>query len=296
MTLTGGQASLEVAVDARASLGEGPVWDAARGILWWVDVTAGAVHGFDPRSGADRALAMGSFAGAVALRRDGSVVVALADALCALDPDDGRPVALLDLGSGGGLRCNDAKCDPAGRLWVGRLAMDLAPGLGSLLRVDPDLALTTRLEGLTIPNGMGWSPDGGRMYFIDSTWLEVREHPYDTATGTMGEGRPIIRFADDGSVPDGMTVDAEGHLWVARWGAGCVVRVAPDGTVVDRIDLPVSRVSSCTFGGADLDDLYITTARGDDVPATDPAHEPLGGALFRCRPGVRGLPAIPFAG
>jgi sugar lactone lactonase YvrE len=111
----------------------------------------------------------------------------------------------------------------------------------------------------------------------------------------MGDGRSLACFPDDGTVPDGLTVDAEGHLWVARWGAGCVVRVDPDGTIVGRIDLPVSQVSSCTFGGPDLDDLYITTAHEDFTPE-DLAREPLAGGLFRCRPGIGGLPPIPFAG
>jgi sugar lactone lactonase YvrE len=295
MAPTDGQATLELAADAHATLGEGPVWDAARGALWWVDIPAGLVHRFDPRTGADRAMPIGSAVGAVALRRGGTLLVAVAEGLAELDPDSGRLRSLLSFASGDRpLRCNDGKCDPAGRFWVGRMAMDAEPGAGALLRVDPDLAVTTRLAGLTIPNGLGWSPDGNRMYFVDSTWGEVREHPYDTATGSMGEGRALVRFPDDGSVPDGLTVDAEGHLWVARWGAGCVVRVTPDGAVVDRVDLPVSRVTSCTFGGEDLDVLYVTTARGDD--AADLAREPLAGGLFRCRPGVRGVFPVPFAG
>jgi len=295
MAPTDGQATLELAADAHATLGEGPVWDAARGALWWVDIPAGLVHRFDPRTGADRAMPIGSAVGAVALRRGGTLLVACADGLAELDPDGGRLETLLPLETGDGRhRCNDGKCDPAGRFWVGRMAVDAEPGAGALLRVDPDLAVTTRLAGLTIPNGLGWSPDGNRMYFVDSTWGEVREHPYDTATGSMGEGRALVRFPDDGSVPDGLTVDAEGHLWVARWGAGCVVRVTPDGAVVDRVDLPVSRVTSCTFGGEDLDVLYVTTARGDD--AADLAREPLAGGLFRCRPGVRGVFPVPFAG
>jgi len=295
MARTEGQATLELAADAHAALGEGPVWDAARGVLWWVDIPAGLVHRFAPWTGADRTLAVGSAIGALALRRDGTLLVALADGLAQLDPDGGRPESLLPLVTDGGrLRCNDGKCDPAGRFWVGRMATDAAAGAGALLRVDPDLAVTTSLTGLTIPNGLGWSPDGSRMYFVDSTWGEVREHPFDAATGTMGAGRTFVRFPEDGSVPDGLTVDAEGHLWIARWGAGCVVRVAPDGSVVDRVDLPVSRVTSCTFGGEDLGDLYVTTARGDE-PA-DLAREPLAGGLFRCRPGVRGVLPVPFAG
>jgi len=296
MGLTEGQATLGLATDAHATLGEGPVWDAARGVLWWVDIPAGLVHRFDPRTGADRTIAVGSAAGAVALRHDGTLLVAVAEGLAELDPDSGRLESLLSFASGDRpLRCNDGKCDPAGRFWVGRMAVDATPGEGSLLRIDPDLSVITRLTGLAIPNGLAWSLDGRRMYFLDSTWREVREYPYDPATGAMGEPRTLVRFPDEGSVPDGLTVDAEGCLWVARWGAGCVVRVAPDGAVVARVDLPVARVTSCTFGGEDLGDLYVTTARDDASPA-DLAREPLAGGLFRCRPGARGLLPVPFAG
>ena len=297
VTLELAQATLELAADARATLGEGPAWDAGRGVLWWVDITEGIVHRFDPRTGADGTFDVGSAVGAVALRGDGTLLAAVADGLANLDPGGARgPEVLLPLGAtGDGLRCNDGKCDPAGRFWVGRMALDLAPGAGSLLRVDADLAVTTRLIGLTIPNGLGWSPDGRTMYFVDSTWGEVRAYDYDASTGSMGEGRPLIHLPHDGSVPDGLTVDAEGCLWVAIWGGGRVVRVGPDGTIVGQVALPVSRVTSCTFGGDDLADLYITTARGD-ADTADPAGEPLAGALFRCRPGVRGLPPVPFAG
>jgi sugar lactone lactonase YvrE len=294
--LTEGQATLELVVDARATLGEGPVWDASRGILWWVDITAGLVHSFDPRMGADRTVAVGSAVGSVALRRDGTLLAALAERLAVLDPDSGRLESLVAFTPGDrAIRCNDGKCDPAGRFWVGRMTPEHAPGEGSLLRVDPDLSLVTRLTGLTIPNGLGWSPDSHLMYFLDSAWREVRVHPYDPSTGAMGDGRTLVRFAGDGSVPDGLTVDAEGYLWVARFGAGCVVRIAPDGAIVGRVELPVTQVTSCTFGGEDLGDLFITTAHEDFGPAAL-AREPLAGGLFRCRPGVLGLLPVPFAG
>lgn len=303
MERTEGQATLELVADAGATLGEGPAWDATRGVLWWVDITAGLVHRFDPQTGDDRTVAVGSPVGAVALRRDETLLAAVAERLAILDPATGEVATLLAFEAADPpLRCNDGKCDPAGRFWVGRMAFDAAPGAGVLLRVDHDLTVVAQMAGLAIPNGLGWSPDGRTMYFTDSTWGEVRAYPYDPATGTMGAGRTLVRFADDasvpdGSVPDGLTVDAEGCLWVALWGGSRVVRIAPDGSLVGRVDLPVSRMTSCAFGGDDLADLYITTARGDDpANAADPAREPLAGGLFRCRPGVRGLPPVPFAG
>jgi sugar lactone lactonase YvrE len=229
------------------------------------------------------------------MRGDGTLLAALQERLAVLEPESGRLETLLELPDGDRLRCNDGKCDPAGRFWVDRMTDDGAPGQGSLLRVDPDLSLECRMTGLAIPNGLGWSPDGRTMYFVDSAWCEVREYEYDPARGRMGDGRRLVGFVDDGTVPDGLTVDAEGCLWVARWGAGCVMRVAPDGAVLDRVDLPVSQATSCTFGGEHLDELYITTAHEDFGPA-DFAREPLAGSLFRCRPGVRGVPPVPFAG
>jgi sugar lactone lactonase YvrE len=292
MTISG--SPVELVVEARATLGEGPVWDGRRGVLWWVDIVGGFVHRFEPANGTDRVLPVGSMVGAVALRRNGSLLAALEDRLAVLDPETGSLETMLELRDGDGLHCNDGKCDPAGRFWIGRMA-DGVGNTGSLWRIDPDLATECRMTGLAIPNGLDWSPDGRTMYFVDSAWHEVRAYDYEAATASMGEGRTLVGFADDGSVPDGLTVDADGCIWIARWGAGCVVRVTPDGAIVDRIDLPVSQATSCSFGGENLEDLYITTAHEDFGPA-DFAREPLAGNLFRCRPGVRGLPPSLFRG
>jgi len=270
----------QLVLDSHATLAEGPVWD---------------VHAFDPATGADRHFAIGSPVGAVALRRDGSLLVAARNSFATLDPTTGRIETVLVLPpEPQPRRANDGKCDPRGRFLIGRMSPDAAEGVGGLYRLDGDLSLTALLARLTIPNGLAWRSDGREMYYIDSPRREVTAFQYDPATGSLGPSRTHVRFEGD-PVPDGMTIDAEGCLWVALWGGSRVVRVSPDGVILTTVQFPASQVSSCTFGGAELDELYVTTAREGFGPEDD-AREPLAGCLFRVRPGVRGLPAVPFAG
>ena len=288
MEVFGEVLTAELVLDAHAELGEGPVWDAERGLLWWVDILGQRVHGFDPGTGEDVTFDTGSPVGAVTLTDDGRLLLALARGLALLNPETGAIDAVSTFEpSIPPLRCNDAKCDPRGRLWVGRMTPDAAAGAGSLVRIDADLRSTTRLTGLTIPNGLGWTGDGRQLYFLDSKWGDLRVFDYDVETGEAGPGRSVLRFPDDGGSADGLTVDAEDHVWVARWGARGVIRIAPDGRIVQRISVPASQVTSCTFGGEHLDELYITTASEFFTPA-DHAREPQAGALYRVRPGVRG--------
>jgi sugar lactone lactonase YvrE len=293
-TLECAQDTLGLAVDARATLGEGPRWDTDRGLLWWVDILAGAVHAYRPSVGGRRTLEIGGLVGAVALRASGGLVAALADRVVSLDPGTGAIDELVAFAPDPALRSNDAACDPAGRLWVDRTAIDETPGAASLIRIDVDRRREVMLDGLTMANGMDWSPDGRTMYFTDSTWGEVRAYPFDPTSGRMGEASIRMRLPDDG-LPDGLTVDTDGCLWVAQWGAGRVVRLAPDGEVLGQVRLPVANVSSCTFGGADLGDLYITTAR-EGLALPELERQPEAGGLWRCRPGVRGRAPTLFAG
>ena len=289
-------AAAQLVLDARADLGEGPVWDDVRRVVWWVDIVGGRIHQFDPASGADDFLDLGMPVGCLALADDGALILAAPESVIALDPETGasRTLAGFEPASVPS-RCNDGKCDPQGRFWIGRVALDLAAGAGSLSRFDGASIEVVRRD-LTIPNGLDWSTDGSRMYFIDSSRPEVGVFDYDAGTGAMTGGR---RFAaldglglPAGAVPDGMTVDSEDHLWVAMWGGGCVLRFAPDGHLAGRIDVPVSRVSNCAFGGADLTELFITTARDWESP--NAVAEPGAGGLYRARPGVRGRPASRF--
>ncbi len=280
-------------VPARAELAEGPVWDADRGLLWWVDITPGLVHALDPVGGADRSYPIGRPVGSVALRRDGTLLVATDDGFSALDPATGALGTILARPAEAPPRANDGKCDPRGRFLVGRVGLHSAAGQGGLYRLDEDLTLTPLLDGLTIPNGLAWRSDGREMYFIDSPRRAVTAYGYDPSNGELGEGRQLGGRVSDGE-PDGMTIDADDCLWVAVWGGSRVMRLSPEGDLLMTISVPASRTTSCTFGGPDLDELYITTARQGLSP-DELAREPLAGSLFRVRPGVKGVLPVPFA-
>ncbi|HEX4898498.1 MAG TPA: SMP-30/gluconolactonase/LRE family protein, partial [Candidatus Limnocylindrales bacterium] len=188
----------ELVLDARATLGEGPVWDPDRRLLWWVDILGGVVHGFDPATGGDRAIAIREAVGAIALRASGGLIVAAAGRIAGLDPETGRLETLVAFEvETPPRRSNDAKCDPTGALWLGRMALDGAAGLGALLRLDPDLRLTIVETGLAVPNGMAWSTDGRRMYFIDSMRRQITERGFDAATRMVEPGRPLVEFPAD---------------------------------------------------------------------------------------------------
>lgn len=287
----------DLVLDARAQLGEGALWDARRGVLYWVDIEGFLVHVYDPATGADRALPVYEHVGCVAPREGGGLVVALRRGLAAFDPETGAlEVRAIPPGHVSEVRFNDGRTDPEGRLWAGTMDLSFRPGAGSLWRLDPDWSLHRMVEGVTISNGLAWSRDASTLYYIDTPTRTVAAFDYDRARGTVARRRVAIEVPVAMGSPDGMTIDAEGRLWIAQWDGGCVGRWDPtSGRLLERIPLPARRVTSCAFGGPALEDLYITTAR-TGLDERSLAEEPLAGGLFRVRPGVVGVPAVPFAG
>jgi sugar lactone lactonase YvrE len=286
---------VEVAIEAGALLGEGPRWDAAAQRLLWVDIEGRALHRFDPARGEDRAIRLGALVGAAAPMESGGVLVALADRLAVVDLDDESVRTLVELPHGPELRLNDGACDPAGRFWVGSMAVDHAPGRGALYRYSRDGGLDRVLEEVTLSNGLGWSPDGATMYYVDSTTYRVDRFDFDVATGEISGRRPLIVIERGAGIPDGLAVDDDGGIWVALWGRGTIRRYSPDGELERMLDVPADNVTACCFGGEDGRSLYVTTA-SVDVPQERRSLQPLAGSVFVAAAGSSGPPARPFAG
>jgi sugar lactone lactonase YvrE len=285
----------EVAVRAEAELGEGPTWDAAAGRLLWIDILGCRVHTYDPATGRRTVRRTEQHVGAVKPRAGGGLVLNLRDGIGLLDPDGDshgdshggfrwlhrEPVP--------GRRANDAAVAPDGSLWAGTMRYDEAPGGGTLSRVTGDGSVDVVLDDVAVSNGTGWSPDGRLMYYIDSPTRRV--DVFDHEDGRLSGRRTLAEIEDGAGFPDGLTVDADGCVWVALWQGAAVRRYTPEGRLDRVIELPVPLVTACAFGGAGLNDLYVTTAR---TGLTEPPA--LAGSLFVV-PGVgKGVTQPAFQG
>jgi len=288
---------VELVLDARATLGEGPCWCPQRQRLYWVNIRGCEVHEFDPATGHDRVIRVPSHVGCVVLREGGGALAALQDGFHELDLDTGRVKKIGNPMPGRpDMRFNDGKCDPAGRFWAGTMAYADTPRAGALYCMETDRRISLKVPGVTCSNGLAWSLDSRRMYYIDTLAQEVSVFDFDVATGGIANRRTAVAIPVEMGLPDGMTIDSEGKLWVALWGGHCVARFDPDsGVCIDRIQMPVTCPSSCCFGGPRLDELYITSA-WMDLTEEQRRAEPHAGGLFRVRPGVRGLPPFYFRG
>lgn len=285
--------AVELVVDAENVVGECPLWESAAGRVVWVDIPKGEVHRYSPLTGHHERGVVGDVAAAIALRRGGGYVVAREKDVVLVDDSLAAVSTLATFDLAPGERFNDGACDPTGRFWVGTAAPKTSPRTGALYRITATGDATVAREGVALSNGLGWSPDGSILYYVDSMSRRIDRFAFDGQSGAIAPLAPLVEFEEDDGVPDGLCVDVQGGVWIALWGGWAVRRYLGDGTLAAVVELPVAQVTSCAFGGRDVKELYITSARSelDDAALS---RQPLAGALFRCRAEVAGLPSTPF--
>ncbi len=279
----------EQVTDPVAYHGEGPVWSERWGGLRWVDMLAGDILSLTADGEVGRQH-VGNVAAAVRPRRKGGAVIGVERGF-ALEDTDGAITYLGELWTNDGVRMNEGGCDPDGRFYCGSMAYDQQPGAGALYRLDADGSVRVVLKHVTVSNGLEWSPDGSRVYYNDTATHQVSVFDYDGVNGLTGR-RVLVDLSAESMRPDGLTVDAEGGVWVALSNGGVVRRYTPDGVLDEVVELPARKVTACAFGGSRLDQLFITTSREGIARGSDP----LAGSLFRALVDVRGLPVREFAG
>ncbi len=286
----------ELVVNARSTLGEAPFWDESTKRLHWVDIMEKRICTFHPGNGSSRYIQLDQYVGAVVPRTGGGWTAVLKGGFYHIDRNGYSTFIVNPERDKPDNRFNDGKCDPAGRFWAGTMSLSNRKKAGSLFRLDPDGSVRRMLENVTISNGLAWSGDGDIFYFIDTPTRKVVAFDYDIKTGEIHNARTVINIPPEEGDPDGMTIDQEGKLWIAHWGGWQVARWNPfTGKKLDSIPLPVSLVTSCTFGGKNMNELFITTAkiglREDELQ-----EQPLSGGLFRIKLNVKGYPVHRFKG
>lgn len=287
---------VELALDIRTELGEGPLWDDRAQRLLFVDIMRGHVHEFDPLSGVDRVVEFPWPVGAVALYEGGDWLLAAAGGFYRADPTTGTTglVAPVEADLPGN-RMNDGYVDARGRFWAGTMGMNRVRNVGTLYRLDPDGSVYPMVTPVSTSNGIDWSLDNRIAYYIDTPTGRVDQFDFDLATGTLTNRRPLVEIPSTDGSPDGLIVDADGFIWVCLWKGAAVRRYAPDGRLDMVIPTPAAQTTKCAFGGAALDELFITSA-WTGLTDAERAAQPMAGGLFRCRPGVKGRIPNRFGG
>lgn len=295
---------IDVVVKHTCLLGEGPVWDARCKVIYWIDILNGQIHEYCPEQNIHKTIAVGQMIGALAVRTNGNFIAALQNGFAFIDRMNN------EIKPGGEIkmfadpeshvpnnRFNDGKCDPAGRFFAGTMSLSEEPNAGSVYVVEKDLTITKKIEGVTVSNGMAWSPDHQTFYFIDSPTSEVASYDYNASSGDISHKKIIIKVPKEDGHPDGMTIDNEGMLWIAFWDGWQIARWNPGtGEKLLSIQLPVAKVTSCTFGGETLQDLYITSA-SVGLTSDELKKQPLAGSLFVIKQsGFTGMQAFEFKG
>ena len=282
---------VSLACKSHDSLGEGAIWNYKTQQLYWIDIEKGIFHTLHPESNTHHSFSLGQRVGTAVPSENGNIIVALQDGIYEFSLVSHKKKLIAHATHDTlTMRFNDGKCDPSGRLWVGTMHLNILPEVAALFKVDGG-NMEKMLNSITISNGICWSLDSKSMYYIDTPTSTIKAFDFDKVGGTISNGRVVILTTGEFDPPDGMTIDEEGMLWIAHWKGGCVGRWNPQtGKLVSKIKVPSYHVTSCAFGGENLDTLYITTASIEVSPEQEREY-PLAGCVFKVKPGVKGCPA-----
>ncbi len=284
----------ELVIDAKLTLGEGPVWHPIEQVLYCVDIRGKSLCRLEPSEGSLHKWDVGEEIGVAVPTERGHFLLGLQTGLALFDPATGE-IKLVDSleHEMPNNRCNDGKCDPSGRFWVGTMD-NLEKDISGKLYSYQTGGAQMHLEDIAISNGLAWSADHKKMYYIDSPTLSIQVFDFDLEKGSISKGRTIIRMEKEMGFPDGMTIDQEDKLWVAHWGGSCIRRWDPEsGSVLQKVEVDAPHTSSCAFGGPDHDTLYITSAR-KGLSEKELQKYPLSGGIFSFKPSVGGFPTVLF--
>jgi sugar lactone lactonase YvrE len=285
------EAELEFKIEAE--LGEGALWNYKSQELYWVDIEGKTLNLYSPTTKKNKVIVMPSRIGTVVPVDSNTVLTALENGVYKTDIETGSSELFVDMKKElNGKRLNDGKCDPNGRFWVGSMHLEQTKGSAQLFAIDHKGQLEMKIDSVTISNGIVWTADKTTMYYIDTPTSEIKSYKYDVDKGTISNANVVMKFSESLGHPDGMTIDAEDKLWVGMWNGKSVLRIDPNiGKVIKTIEVPALNVTSCAFGGDDLDILYITSAR---VGMTEEELQkyPLSGSVFKVRPGVKGVKCL----
>lgn len=281
----------ELVIDTKATLGEGAIWHPTEKKLYWIDIEGQYLYRYDPETKINDSFELGERVGTVVPVIGGGVLVALQNGIHFLDTQTGTLRFINNPLTDTNIRFNDGKCDPSGRFWVGSMHLQQTKGTAALYRMDTDGSIQKMVDGVTISNGIAWSSDKRKMYYVDSPLHRIDVFDYDDATGNISNRRTVIIVPDNLGDPDGMTIDTEDKLWVALWGSNAVGRFDPTtGELLEKVEVPAPQITSCAFGGTNLDTLYITSAR-EGMNEDQLKEHPLSGALFAVKTSYKGRDA-----
>jgi sugar lactone lactonase YvrE len=288
---------VELVLDTQSALGEGAIWNYKTGELIWVNITDKILNFYNPKLGFNKEMLTGQMIGTVVPSESGQMIVALENGFYQFDPETGTKTFITDPEADiPGNRFNDGKCDPAGRFWAGTMSTEGKRKAGALYRLDPDGTVHKMIDNVGTSNGIVWSLDYTKMYYIDTPTRKVMAWDYNNDTGDIQNPQTAIEIPEEMGYPDGMTIDEEGNVWIALWGGSAVGCWNPvSGELLRTISVPAKNVTSCAFGDDDLGTLYITTAR-QGTSEEELEEFPHAGGLFKTRPGVKGVEAFFFKG